>query len=197
MSLAESRALYRQEGDATLIELRLSSIHQLFDSFDPAPFPERSLDNEAEDYIVSSARDIAVHEPIKLVFYLPPDQLTLTETTGLADAIHNYFNYRLAMAQRALRHQRREGRITLAIGLAFLFGCITLRQLVYTIDHGTLAQIIAEGLLISGWVAMWRPLSLFLYEWWPIKRSCAVFTKLAAVPVDVRPVAEAPIALRH
>ena len=194
--MSESRALYRHEGDGTLIELRLSSIHQVFDSFDPAPFPERSLDNEVEDYIVSSARDITIHEPIKLVFYLPPEQLALTETIGLADAIHNYFNYRFAMAQRALRHQRREGRITLAIGLAFLFACITLRQLVYTIDRGTLAQIIAEGLLISGWVAMWRPLSLFLYEWWPIQRSCAVFTKLAAVSVDVRPLAEAPLALR-
>lgn len=193
--MAKDRSLYRHEGDTALIELRLSNIHQIFDSFDPAPFPERSLDNEVEDYIVTSARDIPIHESIKLVFYLPAEQLQLNETTGLGDAIHNYFDYRLAMAQRQLRLQRRDGRITLAIGLAFLFACISLRQLVFTVDRGTLAQIVAEGLLISGWVAMWRPLSLLLYEWWPIQRSRAVFAKLKAVPVEVRPLAEAPAAL--
>ncbi len=193
--MATDRPLYRRDGDVTLIELRLSSIHQFFDSFDPAPFPERSLDNEVEDYIVSSARDIAIHEPLKLMVYLPPEQLSLSETTGLGDAIHNYFEYRLAMAQRQLRLQRRDGRITLAIGLAFLFAFISLRQLVFTFDRGTLAQIISEGLLISGWVAMWRPINLFLYEWWPIQRSCAVFAKLSRVPVEARPLAEAPAAL--
>ena len=51
------RVLYRREGGTSLIEIRLSSIHQLFDSLDPAPFPERSLDTEAEEYIIASARD--------------------------------------------------------------------------------------------------------------------------------------------
>ncbi|HLF58489.1 MAG TPA: hypothetical protein VI732_02555 [Alphaproteobacteria bacterium] len=193
--MATDRALYRREGGATLIELRLSNVHQLFDSFDPAPFPERSLDDEAEAYIIGSAEDISIGEPIKLVFYLPPDQRALTETIGLGDAIHNYFDYRLRGAQRQLRHQRRDGRITLIIGLAFLFACIGLRQIVSSFPPGMLQEIIAEGLLISGWVAMWRPLDIFLYGWWPLRRSCAVFAKLKAVPVEVRPLAEAPTAL--
>jgi len=193
--MAKDRSIYRREGGATLIELRLSNVHQLFDSFDPAPFPERSLDDEAEAYIIGSAQDISIAEPIKLVFYLPPDQLALTETAGLADAIHNYFDYRLRGAQRQLRHQRRDGRITLTIGLAFLFACISLRQIVSGFGQGTLHEIIAEGLLISGWVAMWRPLDIFLYGWWPLKRSCAVFAKLTTAPVEARPLAEAPAAL--
>jgi hypothetical protein len=31
--------------------------------------------------------------------------------------------------------------------------------------------VIREGFLIGGWVAMWRPLEVFLYDWWPNRQS--------------------------
>ena len=31
------------------------------------------------------------------------------------------------------------------------------------------AGVARESLLIGGWVAMWRPLEVFLYDWWPIR----------------------------
>ena len=33
--------------------------------------------------------------------------------------------------------------------------------------------LIKESLIISGWVALWRPLEIFLYDWWPDPRRCA------------------------
>lgn len=193
--MAKDRILYRREGKTNLIEIRLNSIHQLFDSFDPAPFPERSLDNEAEAYIIGSAQDLPLADPIKLIFYLPREEMAATQTVSLGDAIHNYFDYRLMMAQRQIRHYRRDARTTLAIGLGFLFACTALRQLVSAFGRGTLQQIVAEGLLIAGWVAMWRPLQAFLYDWWPLHRTRAVFEKLKEVPVEVRPLEEAPAGL--
>jgi hypothetical protein len=47
--------------------------------------------------------------------------------------------------------------------------------------------IIAEGLLIMGWVAMWRPIETFLYDWWPIRRHRALLTQIARMPIEVRP----------
>jgi hypothetical protein len=41
-------------------------------------------------------------------------------------------------------------------------------------------------MLIAGWVAMWRPLQIFLYDWWPLRRRNRVFGKLSAMPVLVR-----------
>jgi hypothetical protein len=41
-------------------------------------------------------------------------------------------------------------------------------------------------MLIIGWVAMWRPLEIFLYEWVPIRRRCRILAKLAEMPVIVR-----------
>ena len=43
-----------------------------------------------------------------------------------------------------------------------------------------------EGMLIAGWVAMWRPLEIFLYDWWPVRRRNRIFGKLAAMPVLIR-----------
>ena len=38
-------------------------------------------------------------------------------------------------------------------------------------------------MLIAGWVAMWRPLEIFLYDWWPIRRRIRVLGKLSAMPI--------------
>ena len=40
-----------------LIEIRVNDIAQLFHTLDPFPFRERDLADEAEDYIVSWARE--------------------------------------------------------------------------------------------------------------------------------------------
>ncbi len=108
-------------------------------------------------------------------------------SSDLQQSIHNYFAYRLNETRRRLRLFFRDGRIALAVGLAFLFACIVLRQVVMATRAGTVSEIAAEGLLIVGWVAMWRPLEIFLYEWWPIQRRCRVFAKLARIPVIVEP----------
>lgn len=41
----------------TRISLRLRELNQLFNSMDPSPFNDRDLDHDAEEFIVSSARE--------------------------------------------------------------------------------------------------------------------------------------------
>ena len=57
------------------IEISLNRLPQLFNSLDPSPFHERDLDQDAEDYIISSAEEIGLQRPIALVIHLPADQL--------------------------------------------------------------------------------------------------------------------------
>lgn len=175
---------YRREGEVTLIELRLTSVRQLFNSLDPAPFPEKDLDREAESYIVDSVREFPIDAPLKLVFYLPRGELD--EAGDVARSIHNYFAYRRRAIARDLTFLLREGRVTLLIAVAFLLACVSLRQVVLAFDASPLGHVIAEGLLITGWVAMWRPIEILLYEWWPIRRRRRVAEKLTTMPVEVR-----------
>jgi hypothetical protein len=85
-----------------------------------------------------------------------------------------------------LRLERRELRWFVAIGLAFLAACLGLRQLALGFGPGSVMQIVAEGLLILGWVGMWRPLEAVLYDWWPLLRRRRIFRRLAQIEVQVR-----------
>jgi len=75
------------------------------------------------------------------------------------------------------------------IGLVFLTACLALRRAL--IAHDLLADqaIVDEGLVILGWVAMWRPIEVLLYEWWPLVRRRTLLRRLAAIPVAVREIA--------
>jgi hypothetical protein len=169
------------------IEINLSRLAQLFNSLDPSPFHERDLDQEAEEYIIGSAEEIGRQRPLCLVIHLPADQLPASGAPDLSASIHNYFAYREENERRRLRLLFHDGRIALITGLAFLFCCILLREIAFSFGHDAVSDIVAEGLLIIGWVAMWRPLEIFLYEWVPVRRRCRTLAKLAKMQVIVRP----------
>jgi len=46
-------------------------------------------------------------------------------------------------------------------------------------------DFLKEGFTIAGWVAMWRPMEVYLYDWWPIKRRGKIYLKLSRMPVEV------------
>lgn len=176
---------YRREDGVVLVELRLSSLRQLFNSLDPAPFHEKDLDADAEAYIVESVREFPLDQKMKLVIHLPRSELATS--VNLAASIHHHFLLRAQELRRELSYQLHQGRITLGIAVVFLFACLLLRQAVYSLDESTLTHVLSEGLLITGWVAMWRPIDILLYEWWPIRRRCRVAEKLVVMPVELRP----------
>ena len=169
------------------VEVWLSKPQQLFNSFDPSPFHEKDLDKDAEEYIVGFADEFPLAQQIRLLIHLPISQLPLAQSLDLEKAVHNYFAYRRDEMRRRLRFHFREGRTALAIGLVFLAVCISARQLAFIVASETVGRILQESLLILGWVAMWRPLQIFLYDWWPMRHRARVFDKLARVPVEVRP----------
>lgn len=174
------------------IEINLNRLPQLFNSLDPSPFHERDLDQDAEDYIIGSAEEIALQRPIELVIHLPADQAAQAGAHDLAEAIHNYFAYRASHEERRLRLLFRDGRIALITGLTFLFSCMLLREAAFSFGNTAASDILGEGLLIIGWVAMWWPLEIFLYAWVPIRRRCRILAKLSQMPVIVQPRTPAP-----
>ena len=173
--------------DRHVIDVRVSDLRQLFNSLDPSPFHEKDLDRDAEEYIVGWADEASPQSPLELVVRLPHDQVETAERSDLARAVHNYFSYRAVASHRRIRFQLREGRWALAIGLVFLFACMLLRQFAGSIDQSTLRQILQEGLVILGWVAMWRPLQIFLYDWWPVRHHARLYQRLAEMPVKILP----------
>jgi len=168
------------------LRLYLGGLRQLFDSMDPAPFRERDLDPKAAEYIIDGAREAPAGVPLALVVQLGREAGAESTATLLRDAVHEYFERRAAGKRRELRQLFRTGRISLLIGLAFLAGAIALAQwLGSLIRHEGYAWLVSESLIIGGWVALWRPLEIFLYDWWPIRADARLFDRLAAMPVTL------------
>jgi hypothetical protein len=177
-------AAYRMEGDTVLVELKLREARQLFNSFDPAPFIEKDLDDDAEAYIIDAVREVRAHRPKKLVMYLPGETVASEDARAIPRAIHAYFTYRAEHAGLQLHHTLREGVVSLGIGLSFLVLCLVLRESLEA--SSAMNRVIDEGLLIMGWVAMWRPIDTFLYDWWPIRSHRTLLEEIAHMPIEVR-----------
>jgi hypothetical protein len=108
------------------------------------------------------------------------------EAAALRDAIHEYFGQRVVASRRTLRELFRRGRISLVIALAFLTASIAVGDAVAGyLEESRIGEIIREGFLIGGWVAMWRPLEIFLYDWWPIRAHGRLLQRLSAMPVGI------------
>ncbi|MFG1348502.1 hypothetical protein [Xanthobacter autotrophicus] len=171
----------------TDIEIRVERVSQLFNMLDPFPFRERDLAPEAEAYIVAWARELPRRAPVRIVVHLPETEAATPEAQGLPEAMRHYFVDREAAVSGELEELFRIGRLSLAIGCAVLAFCLGVAGL---IGEGAfsrnLAGFAAEGLLILGWVALWRPMEIFLYDWWPIARQRSLFRRLAAAEVAVR-----------
>ena len=168
-----------------LIEVKVQNLQQIFNSIDPSPFHERDLDPEAEDFIVSWAREHNLKKPFKLVVHLGQVSDRAEAEHILRESIHNYFNYRHDFNQRELTQLLRYGWTSLLIALAFLAACVTAAQTM-TRQLGRFEAIIQEGLTIIGWVAMWRPLDIYLYRWWPLYRLGKIYHRLSTMPVEIR-----------
>lgn len=178
---------YRAVDGVHLVELRLNTVQQLFSTLDPSPFHERDLDADAEEYLVASVEELPEDASAKLIVHLPAAEAAREEARQLEASIRAYFAYRLWAARRRLRHLMRDGRVSLAVGLAFLAVCFGLRELALGFAEGPFAAALAEGLVIPGWVAMWRPIEIFLYAWRPIRKDCRMYERLARIAVEVQP----------
>ena len=187
-NLINEKKIYRQESGFNLIELHLNEVHQLFNSLDPSPFKEKDLDSDAEHYIWNAAKDLPLKAPLKIVVYLPAEQLVDSKTLEVPQAIHHYFEEGLISSWRNFKTLLKVGRIRLIIGLIFLFVSISISKFLanLTVSTHDFSDILADSLVILGWVSMWDPIQIFLYEWWPVLNECRLYQKLRGTPVEVR-----------
>ena len=167
------------------ISLRLREVGQLFNSMDPTPFLHRDLDPDAEEFIDSWAQEFPPGSRFQLIIHLQEPAKEVDPGAFLTEAIHNFYTYKAEMAQRELHRLLRLGRVSLLVGVGFLVLCTLAAQAVGALAHGPYVDIASEGLVIAGWVAMWRPLQIFLYEWWPIVRRRRTCLGLAHAQVRV------------
>ncbi len=168
------------------IELNLRDIDQLFNTMDPSPFHEKDLDDDAAEFILSWAQEFHRPEPVDLIVHLEklPDGHNAQRL--VTDAVHHYFAYRARLNQLEFKRLMKQGRLSLLVGLSFLVACFLVIELLASVNFLAFSSFFKEGLTIAGWVAMWRPLEIYLYEWWPLRRQGQILDKLSRMEVEVQ-----------
>lgn len=173
-------------GPREVLDLHVAELRQLFNSMDPAPFRERDLDPEAEAYIVDWARELKGRPPLALRVHIDSAAIRPEDTAMAREAIGEYFGRRAQAARRRLQQLFRVGRVSLLIGLSFLAVALGISEAVASLfEKSRFARLVQESLVIGGWVALWRPMEIFLYDWWPIRSEVRLYERLGAIEVSL------------
>jgi len=170
-----------------VIEVRIREISQLFNSLDPSPFRERDLDDDAEDFIVGWAQELPINKPFRIIVHLPTVEARKVDENELAVAVSNYFADRARIKKSELKELFRAGWRHLSVGVSVLVACFLASQFVPTaFGLNPLSRAMQESLIIVGWVANWKPIEIFLYDWWPFKRRIGLYQRLRDAAVVVQ-----------
>lgn len=169
-----------------VIELRLRDGAQLFNTLDPFPFHERDLSADAERFIVEWARELPKDSPIGILIHLQSGAEDAARTGDLANAITSWFEARAQAESRALRELFRDGRVSFLIGIGVLALCLLLSWFLSQRFEEPFARVVSESFVIIGWVVIWRPAEIFLYDWLPLVRRRKLYRRLAEATVSVR-----------
>ncbi|NML35535.1 hypothetical protein [Paraburkholderia antibiotica] len=172
--------------DAAIIQIRVERAALLFESFDHSPFKIRALNQAVEAYIVSHTENLSARRSIHLVFCLPVQEATQQQSSDMEQAVNHHFSERADATQQSLSALFRIGRRSLAIGLAVLAASLVAVKFADNLPGARFPKLFAEGLTIFGWVANWRPMEIFLYDWWPIAGQRNIYRRLASATVSVK-----------
>ena len=163
------------------IQVRVPTVEHIFNPMDPTPLEERSLNQEVADWIEEWAEDFDKDHEITVEIYVADRNFSGREE-AIVNGLHNHFEYREWQSSRQLRKLLREGRISLLIGIVAIAGFNAASRLIGS-SSNPVVEVLHEGLSVLGWVSMWKPMEIFLYEWWPIRRERRACRRLADATV--------------
>ena len=165
------------------IKLQLQTINELLRS-PGSLYRKRILKADAEEFIVEEAEAHPRKAAINLKIYLALSEVKHKD--DLAPAIHNHFRYRRKQSQKKYQRIIQYGWKIFFIALGLLAVIYSLTEITFHLmPDNRLVLFFRESFIILGWVVLWRPLELLLYDWYPIKRNIRLYNRLEHSNVEV------------
>ena len=166
------------------IKLYLNSIEELFRKNNVSFFHSLKLNEGAEEFIIENALASPRKTSIILKIHIPLNEISRSEEVKIA--IRQHFTFCKQKSEKQLTRTLQLGWRSLLIAIIFLSLMFLLTKVVNRfLPEGGVAMTIEELLIILGWVALWRPADLLLYEWYPHKRNIKLFRRLEQSKVQI------------
>jgi hypothetical protein len=180
-------ATMRRETADSVIEIRLRELGQLFNTFEPSPFHEGILAPDAETYLLQRVKDLPKNQPVRIVLHLPAAEAAQHSSADIAAALASHFGDRAIAESKEIRELFRNGRRAAAIAFVIWSFCLFFAWHIPNIFPSRPAtHIVQQSFVFLGWVSMWKPFEIFLYDWLSPSRRQHLFERLAAAEVNVR-----------
>jgi hypothetical protein len=183
----QPETMMRTETANSAIEIRLRELGQLFNTFEASPFHEGIIAPEAEEYLLQRVKDLPKNQPVRIVLHLPAAEAAQHSPADIAAALASHFADRATAESKGIHELFRNGRRAALIGFVTLSICLFLAwHITNTMPARPITRILQESFVILGWVSMWKPIEMFLYDWLPPSRRQRLLERLAAAEVIVR-----------
>lgn len=181
----------RRRNASGTIDIRLDRADQLFHSLDPHARWHRHIDERIEEFLIEEARGVARRERIRIRLFVESDEPQAPGRTDVGHALRAHFAYRARVENAKLHDLLWRGVFSLAVGLLVLAGCLKIGPWVGSFTREATGNFIDTAFQIIGWAANWRPVEIFLYDWWPIAEDRRLFRRLAGAHVELLRMSEA------
>ena len=176
---------YERDGDGRIIlDVYARRVEDLYNDFDKsAPYVRRDLDPDLVDHVIDCARELG-RNPFVVRFTLehPPDGARLVRVER---SVHDYFLYLIGTERRKIQQMFHRSSILFAIGLGLLFLSVWLGRLLGP-DRSVTTRVLAEGLTVASWVALWEAIAAFLVDWFPHRKNVLLYGRFVDAEIAFR-----------
>jgi len=176
---------YKQAQGKHWVEVRVKSPLQLFDARDPAPFRDRDLDDDFVEYIVSTMREFSHKTPVKILIHIEEKESKDLPHEAIRQAIQSYWVYQIELFERDLKSFFKRAQLFMLIGIGILIACVTVAQNIAVLSPPGFLGVLREGIVIFGWVSIWKPIELLLFDWYPLFEKVRLYRKLLKTDLEI------------
>jgi hypothetical protein len=172
--------------------LPLRDLYDLFSapSVDPSAtdFSEDYLCEPGIDHLFSHLRGRRLPKRGQLLLVVRPGVVQRDLACKARRAIDRYCRHKILESKRTLNELLWIGLKALQVGVLFLIICLVLAAAIAgsNVAPGSFGDVLTQGLTIVGWVSLWRPVEILLYEWWPLWREVRVYDYIQRMDVAIQ-----------
>lgn len=176
-----------QTRGAGLIEIRLESPEQFLHALDPFPARNSNLEPDIADYVIDCAADLPAGADLAIIIHLRDYEPSQEKEAAMTQIFHAYFRARADLEMKRKRQSFSDGRQNLMIGIFAGSLCMLTLWVLNSIGgEASLWRFVRESIVIIGWVLVWKPAEIFLYDWKPFERRKKLFLRLSQAAVKMR-----------
>jgi hypothetical protein len=171
------------------IALRLDDLRDLFHEPEFDPFQGRFNRLSGFDQILAELKPLSLRRPLRTTLLIPRTQVAEPSARVLSEVVRGYCDLQIGQIDKEMASLRWQGIKALQTGMLFLAACLLLSAFFGGLDSlpEFLRTFLSEGFLIAGWVSLWHPTEILLYEWWPLWRDKQLYKRMWDMEIIITP----------